>query len=209
MFEILPNPSLETLLLIGRAVMLIGAFGVFALAFIRWRRADAQSHVELREHLDSTLAEVRSLHETVAAMRARLDTLSERAEVDSHRAPAGVASHRGYDMAARLARNGASSADLVANCGITRHEAELLLRVHNAKTGVRPGAEASAQTRHPSQHFSSGATATTQRQPNDFQQALTRSEARLTMNAPAAQPPPAQSNAGASRKRGSLLSVVG
>ena len=39
-FEILPNPSLETLLIAGRAALLLGAFWIFALAFSRWRRAD-------------------------------------------------------------------------------------------------------------------------------------------------------------------------
>ena len=38
MFEILPNPSLETLMMVGRAVLLVGALWVFAVAFIRWRR---------------------------------------------------------------------------------------------------------------------------------------------------------------------------
>jgi len=211
MFEILPNPSLEMLLVIGRAVMLTGAFGVFALAFIRWRRADAQSHIELRDHLDRSLAEIRSLHETVTAISTRLDALSERAEVDSHRAPAGVTAHRGYDMAARLARNGASRDDLVVNCGITRHEAELLLRLHNARSGAKAADPAFAQPQHAPEHPSSDAAAA-QRQPNDFQQALARSEARIAMNAPVIRQQPAQSSPGlgnASRKRGSLLSVVG
>ena len=35
MFEILPNPSLETVLIVVRGAMLIGAFWIFALAFTR------------------------------------------------------------------------------------------------------------------------------------------------------------------------------
>jgi hypothetical protein len=166
--------------------------------------------MELREHLDLALGEVRSLHETVAAMSARLDTLRERAEVDSHRAPAGVTAHRGYDMAARLARNGASREDLVVNCGITRHEAELLLRVHNAQSGAKSGDAAFAQTGHSPEHSAADSVPSAQRQPNDFQQAIARSAARLAMNAPSTRQPSAQPNPGsASRKRGSLLSVVG
>ena len=90
MFEILPNPSLGTLLLVGRAVLLIGAFWVFALAFIRWRRADERQMQHMQGELQRTFAEVRSLHETVAVMSARLESFVERAESDARLAPASV-----------------------------------------------------------------------------------------------------------------------
>jgi hypothetical protein len=135
MFEILPNPSLETLMMIGRAVLLLGAFWVFALAFSRWRRADERQMQHLCNELQRTFAEVRSLHETMAVMSARIDSLSERAEADTRLAPAGaISGQRGYDLAARLARNGAGVEELVASCGITRHEAELLSRLHLSKS---------------------------------------------------------------------------
>ena len=135
MFEILPNPSFETILMIGRATLLLGAFWVFALAFSRWRRADERQMQHLARELQRTFAEVRSLHETMAVMSARIESLSERAETDARLAPAGaVSSQRGYDLAARLAKNGAAVDELVASCGITRHEAELLSRLHVTKT---------------------------------------------------------------------------
>ena len=135
MFEILPNPSFETVMMVGRAVLLLGAFWVFALAFSRWRRADERQMQHLAAKLQHTFAEVRSLHETIAVMSARLESLSERNESDARLAPAAaVSSHRGYDLAARLAKNGAAVDELVASCGITRHEAELLSRLHVAKT---------------------------------------------------------------------------
>ena len=66
-------------------------------------------------------------------MSARLDGLSERSEMEARLAPAGAAgAQRGYDVAARLARNGASIDELVDSCGVTRHEAELLVRLQNA-----------------------------------------------------------------------------
>lgn len=134
MFEILPNPSLETLLLAGRALLLVGAFWVFALAFIRWRRADERNTAQLHAQLEHAFAEVRSLHETVMVMNARLEAMSERSEMESRLAPASApGAHRGYDMAARLARNGAGVEELIANCGISRHEAELLARLHSAR----------------------------------------------------------------------------
>jgi hypothetical protein len=135
MFEILPNPSFETVMMVGRAVLLLGAFWVFALAFSRWRRADERQMQHLAAQLQHTFAEVRSLHETIAVMSARLESLSERTESDARLAPAGAGnSQRGYELAARLAKNGAAVDELVASCGITRHEAGLLSRLHVAKT---------------------------------------------------------------------------
>lgn len=146
MFETLPNPSMEMLLIAGRAMLLVGAFWIFALAFIRWRRADERNSANLQAQLQRTFVEVRSLHETVSVMSARLEAMGERTEMESRRAPAGAtASHRGYDVAARLARNGAGIDELIANCGITRHEAELLVRLHSAKSREAAAAPARAQ----------------------------------------------------------------
>lgn len=190
MFEILPNPSMETLLMAGRAMLLVGAFCVFAIAFIRWRRADERNAQVLHGQLQRAFAELRSMHETVTIMNARLESLGERAESDSRLAPASAtSSQRGYDLATRLARNGPAVDELIATCGITRHEAELLTRLHGAKTkepaqawqGRTPTAEKSAAPGWP------------------MAQA-----ARTPAPAPAA-PQPAPSG----RKRGSLLSVVG
>lgn len=149
MFEILPNPSVETMLMIGRAVLLLGAFWVFALAFSRWRRSDERHMQQLRVDLQRTFAEVRSLHETIAVMNARMESMSERAESDSRLVPTGVvSSQRGYDLAARLVKNGAGVEELVASCGITRHEAELLSRLHPTKN-TRPKVEAPAPAPQP------------------------------------------------------------
>ena len=136
MFEILPNPSFETVIMVGRAALLLGAFWIFALAFSRWRRADERQMQQLAAQLQRTFAEVRSLHETIAVMSSRIDSLSERAESDARLAPAAPVSaqQRGYVLAARLAKNGAAVDELVQSCGLTRHEAELLSRLHVTKT---------------------------------------------------------------------------
>lgn len=179
MFEILPNPSLESILLVGRAALLIGAFWVFALAFIRWRRADERQTRELYARLDRAFGELRSLHETVSVMNARLESLSERAESQT-RLPAvaaAVGAQRGYDLAARLAKNGASPEELIASCGVTRHEAELLNRLHGSKS--RESASASWQMR--------------------------AGPEKPTATPPAPQQPTPANG----RKRGSLVSVVG
>jgi hypothetical protein len=180
-FEILPNPSLETLLIAGRAAMLLGAFWIFALAFSRWRRADDRSNALLQSQLERTFAEVRSLHESVAVMSARLESMSERNDVDARRAPAGAGSQRGYDVATRMARNGADVGELISSCGVTRHEAELLVRLHSARD--REAAVPAARGARPQQDKAAEAPRAA---------------------APAPNPAPA-----AMRKRGSILSVVG
>src|SRR5690606_36588444 len=76
MFEILPSPSLEVVLIAARAMLLTGAFWVFTLAFIRWRRADERSNTQLHAQLDRAFNEIRSLRETVAVMSARIEALS-------------------------------------------------------------------------------------------------------------------------------------
>jgi hypothetical protein len=180
MFEILPSPSLETILMVVRGALFIGAFWVFALAFIRWRRADEQDAQRLHAQLERAFVELRSLHETVSVMSARMEALSERSQSESRLAPAGGASsQRGYDLATRLARNGAAVEELVASCGVTRHEAELLARLH----GSKPREVAAPQP--------------------------ARVEQPNTSSWPAPAPKTQAQAPKASRKRGSLLSVVG
>ena len=179
MFEILPNPSMETLLIAGRAVLLIGAFWIFAMAFIRWRRADERSAQQLHAKLDRAFTELRTLHETVSVMSARLDAMNKEAQIDSRLAPASA--QRGYDVAARLARNGAGVDELVASCGITRHEAELLVRLNGA------------QMREPA------------REPGPMRMPRAVNDAPRSHHHHQHQPP--QQPAG--KKRGSLVSVVG
>lgn len=183
MFEILPNPSLETMLIAGRALMLLGAFWIFALAFSRWRRADANSNAMLAAQLERTFAEVRSLHETVTVLGARLEAMSEKNDTDARRAPAGGSgSQRGYDVATRLARSGSDVGELMTSCGVTRHEAELLVRLHGAKG--REAIAATPRNTHPAQEQ--------------------RPATRQVVAPVQADAPPANG-----RKRGGLLSVVG
>lgn len=188
MFEILPNPSLETILIVLRGVLLVGAFWVFAAAFTRWRRADERDSQMLRDQIERAFAEVRSLHETVTVMSARIEALSERAETDSRRpqiTAVATPQARGYELAMRMAKNGSSVEDLVANCGITRHEAELLTRLHAAKSQPEV---AEWQVR---QH---------EREPAPSWQGAPQQP----QSTQAVQQPPSTG-----RKRGSLLSVVG
>jgi hypothetical protein len=185
MFETLPSPSLEVVLIAARGLMLIGAFCVFALAFIRWRRQDERDAEHLRQQMERAFGELRSLHETVSVMSARIETLSELAEQGTRIAPAGpVSAQRGYELASRLARNGAGVEELVSTCGITRHEAELLVRLHAVK------AREEAMTSAPKRPV--------------IPQSRIDDEIAQAERAALTQPSPPSG-----RKRGSLLSVVG
>jgi uncharacterized protein DUF2802 len=185
MFEILPNPSLETILIAIRGMVLIGAIWVFAMAFSRWRRSDERATQALHAQLERAFTELRSLHETVSVMSARLESFGERAEVEPKMSPpATLSAQRGYDVATRLAKQGATVEDLVANCGITRHEAELLNRLHGSKSRNTPSPA--------------------------WQRATVKNEAPQQVQWPAQQPTRQEAPAPkAARKRGSLVSVVG
>lgn len=203
MFETLPNPSLEVVLIAGRALLLLGAFWVFALAFIRWRRSDEANSRNLHAHIERTFAEVRSLHETISVMSARLETLSERAELDARLAPVSTGgAQRGYDIATRLARNGADVSEIVANCGITRHEAQLLLRLHGAQPKAAPQMSSRPVAQSEPPFDSRVDTRAPQRASNlvPSQRAQNEEEREMLTRAT----PPVTG-----RKRGSLLSVVG
>ena len=195
MFETLPNPSLEMVLIAGRALLLLGAFWIFALAFVRWRRADDANASSLHAQIERTFAEVRSLHETIAVMNARIEALCERSELDSRMAPGSAgSSQRGYDIAQRLARNGADVNEIVANCGITRHEAELLLRLHGARKQQQEARQQPVQERQ----LAEPQRTLVPRQQNDRSQ-IEEEREMLTRQAPPQK----------GRPRGSLLSVVG
>lgn len=207
MFETLPNPSLDVLLIAGRAVLLLCAFWIFALAFIRWRRADDLNSSNLHAQIERTYAEVRSLHETISVMNARIESLSERAELDSRIAPVTSGnSQRGYDIATRLARNGADVNEIVANCGITRHEAELLLRLHGAQHKPAPQVSARPNSRLDAPMNNARPQAHAPRVHSDLSlSGRSQREEEREMLTRAVSDAPAPTG----RTRGSLLSVVG
>jgi hypothetical protein len=120
-------PSLETLLLAGRAIFLLASFAIAAWAFARYRRsAGAQEARALARH-ELLLARL-------AALEARLDDSAQR--VMSHLSEAleqqggAPPALPGYQHAIRLARNGASRDELLSACGLSLQEADLIRRLH-------------------------------------------------------------------------------
>jgi hypothetical protein len=196
-FETLTLPSLDMIMLVGRAVLLVGAFCVFALAFIRWRNADARANAQLLQQLERTFAEVRTLHESVAVMGARLEALNEKSEAGARMAPASASvAPRGYDIAARLARNGADAEGLITNCGLTRQEAELMVRLHGAKHAE----SASSAVQRPARVETS--------RPRPLPEARP-APTRQPQQVPVLQVPSPEIRVAGTRRRGSLVSAVG
>lgn len=119
-------------------VLLLGAIAT-ALGLRRMRRALAVEADRAESGLRSLSAEVAQLASANLALREYLVSLSERVDQSRQQASAPVVqtgAGRAYELAARLAASGASAHDLVANCGLTRTEAELAVLVH----GNRPRA---------------------------------------------------------------------
>jgi hypothetical protein len=131
MFE---TVSLEAVLIFSRGVLLIGACGVLSWAIVRWRRQLELDARRLFEQMDLALVELRTVQEIVQRLESRLATLAGQVEAGSRAAPPATgAAARGYELAVRLAKRGAPVDEIVSTCGITRHEAELLVRLHNVR----------------------------------------------------------------------------
>jgi hypothetical protein len=127
--------SIEFLLAAGRAVFLLFSFVVAAVTFTAWRRAT-------RIQTEQVLAQTNTVLQRLAALEARVDatkvTISQLGDrLDRPAATPGGALAPGYQMAIRLAKGGASREELMAGCGLSLNEAELVQRLHGQPQGVR------------------------------------------------------------------------
>jgi hypothetical protein len=123
-------PSVEMLLIAGRAVFLLFSFALAAVAFTRWRRAIQAQTERVLANQGIVLQRLADLEARVAATNVSISRLLERIErpQQSASAPAGAAP--GYQIAIRLAKGGASRDELISGCGLSIHEAELVQRLH-------------------------------------------------------------------------------
>ena len=123
-------PSIELLLIAGRAVFLLLSFALAVVAFTRWRRA-AQAHTaQLQANHEVVLRRLAELEVRIAATNGAVSQLGERMERPQQLAAAPTASSPGYQIAIRLAKGGASREELISKCGLSSHEAELVHRLH-------------------------------------------------------------------------------
>ena len=135
-------PSIEMLLIAGRAVFLLFSFALAAVAYTRWRRA-AQAHTaQLQANHEVVLQRLADLEARIAATNVAVSQLGERMERPQQLTAAPAASSPGYQIAIRLAKGGASREELVSKCGLSSNEAELVHRLHapQAKSPARRAA---------------------------------------------------------------------
>ena len=138
MSQLLPL-SPDQLLLIGRAVFLVFCFALAAVAFTRWRRASERTtqlffdqNNKFLQRLSELEAGLAANHSEIVATRAEIATLAGRLQEGEQRRTTTPASGAApsYQIAIRLARSGAPREEIMASCGLSRQEAELVQRLH-------------------------------------------------------------------------------
>ena len=122
-------PATDFLLIAGRAVFLVFSFVVAAFSFTAWRGAARRQTAEVLAQSQIVLQRLAELEAGVQATRSTVEALGERLNRPAAPAPSQSASP-GYQIAIRLARSGASREELMAGCGLTLAEAELVRRLH-------------------------------------------------------------------------------
>lgn len=128
-------PSLDLVLIIGRGLALTGALLAFTWMFRKWRFEVARDTQRVFEQLDLLRAELMVMHEQLENLQAPQTIAPESRPAPEPRIAnvVNTAAPRGYEVGARLARSGASVDELMSSCGLSRHEAALLLRLHGAE----------------------------------------------------------------------------
>lgn len=137
----LPQVSIEIALIAGRAVFLVVCFMLAAIAFVRCRRAIETSAQRFAEQNTALLAQFANMEQSLAEAHRKLDALSEHREGESRRGVAGGTSAPSYQIAIRMARSGTPRDELMASCGLTRQEAELVLRLHAPAKALKSSAK--------------------------------------------------------------------
>jgi hypothetical protein len=131
-------PSVELLLIIGRAVFLLFSFALATIAFIRWRRATlAQTELVLANHA-VVLQRLAALEARVDATNVTVSQLSERIRKPQQVASPTPVATPGYEIAIRLAKSGATREELTSGCGLSASEAELVHRLHAPQSRKSP-----------------------------------------------------------------------
>jgi hypothetical protein len=139
----MPQVSIELVLIAGRAVFLVFSFVVAAVTFTRWRHSARRGDEQIMTQNTLMLERLAAIEERVASANFRVAELATQLQGELRAAPAASDVQPRYQTAIRLAREGASRDELIASCGVSRQEAELVLRVHASNHNV-PDAQAAA-----------------------------------------------------------------
>jgi len=127
--------TFEIIFATGRAVFLLFSFIIAAVTFTAWRRATRTQTEQVISQTNTVLQRLASLEARVDATKITVSELGERLERPA--AVPSTGSSPGYQMAIRLAKNGASREDLMAGCGLSLAEAELVQRLHGSSGPAR------------------------------------------------------------------------
>jgi response regulator RpfG family c-di-GMP phosphodiesterase len=122
--------SNEWVFFAARYALLLFAFVVFGFAFAHFRRAARRDAERLFEQVDIAISRLHVLEESLAEQHAQLEAGLHDVQSQTRIAAAAAPAQRQYETAIRLARAGTTRQELMASCGVTRHEADLLLRLH-------------------------------------------------------------------------------
>jgi alkylation response protein AidB-like acyl-CoA dehydrogenase len=128
-------PSIDILLIAGRAVFLVFSFVFAAIAFTAWRRATQQQTQHLLTHTDLVLQRLAHLEARIDATKLSVSELGARVERPTEAAAAAPTAAPGYQLAIRLAKGGASREELMSGCGLSLTEADLVQRLHAPAVG--------------------------------------------------------------------------
>lgn len=134
----LPATDLTTLEIVfaaGRAVFLLFSFIIAAVTFTAWRRATRAQTEQVLAQTNTVLQRLAALEAHVDATKITISRLGDRLERPQAVASSGTSP--GYQMAIRLAKGGASREDLMAGCGLSLAEAELVQRLHGSSGHAR------------------------------------------------------------------------
>lgn len=138
-------------LIVSSLLAVATVLAVLALAWRMraWRHSAECDAQRMFEQLDLIRAELLFLSERMQGLETIAPQTHLRPAPPEPRvaAVANTAAPRGYEVAARLARGGATCEELISGCGLSRHEAELLIRLNKAEAArSRPAAIAPAST---------------------------------------------------------------
>ena len=122
----------EILLQIAILVFVVALLVVEVVRILRFSQRENKwqgSVNHLQEDVQALCAGAANLGKHLSVMEQRLRRLSERQDQVEMRDPV----QQPYGHAIRLAQRGADVNELISNCGLSRGEAELLLRLHGVQ----------------------------------------------------------------------------
>jgi hypothetical protein len=187
--EFASAPSIEVMLIIGRAIALVCGFLVLAWALSQWRRNAQRDTQRVFEQLDLVRSELLIMKEVMhdAAHRSERPNIEQRLPS----APPATAV-RGYEIAARMARNGASKEELMRSAGITPHEAELLVKLHSRDARPATFTASAAAAKAPPANANAADASLIGRQQRTAATTAPPVQQREAVKAPPSQPTPRQ-----------------